>query len=42
MSEFHNDADHGQEDHNAADLLAEAGLDRRAITEVLQRPGEAE
>ena len=43
MSEFHHDADDGHEAHNnPADLLAEAGLDRRAITEVLRWPGEAE
>ena len=42
MSEFHHDADDGHETHNPADLLAEAGLDRRAITEALRRPGEAE
>ena len=42
MSEFHSDAEDGHEAHNPADLLAEAGLDRRAITEVLRRPGDAE
>ena len=42
MSEFHHDADDGHEINNPADLLAEAGLDRRAIGEVLRRPGDAE
>ena len=42
MSGFHHDADDGHEAHNPTDLLAEAGLNRRAITEVLRRPGEAE
>ena len=42
MSELHHDADDGNEAHSAADLLAEAGLDRRAITEVLRGRGEAE
>ena len=35
-------ADNGHEDHSPAELLAEAGLDRRAITEVLRGRGGAE
>ena len=42
MSEFHHDADTDAEIPNAGELLAEAGLDRRAITEVLRSGGGAE
>ena len=42
MHEFHHDADDGNEAPGTAELLAEAGLDRRAITEVLRGRGDAE
>ena len=42
MSEFLNDPDTDREPPTASELLAEAGLDRRAITEVLRRGGDAE
>lgn len=42
MHEFHHDADDGNEAHSPAELLTEAGLDRRAITEVLRGRGGAE
>ncbi len=42
MSEFHHDANTDGETPNAGELLAEAGLDPRAIREVLQGRGEAE
>jgi len=42
MFESAHHADDGHEAHSAADLLAEAGLDRRAISEVLRGRGDAE
>ncbi len=44
MSEFHRDAnaDDGHQAHSPADLLAEAGLDSRAIHEVLRDGAGAE
>ena len=42
MSELHHEADDGNEAPSTAELLAEAGLDRRAITEVLRGRGDAE
>ena len=42
MPEFHHDADDRHEARNPAELLAEAGLDRRAIAEVLLGRGGAE
>lgn len=38
----HADADDGHEAHGPADLLAEAGLDSRAISEVLRGSAGAE
>ncbi len=43
MAEFFHDADAGSDAPTASELLAEAGLDPRAVREVLARPdGEAE
>ncbi len=42
MTESHHDADDGNEAPGTAELLAEAGLDRRAISEVLRGGGGAE
>lgn len=42
MHEFHHDADDGHDVPSSSDLLAEAGLDRRAITEVLRGRAGAE
>ena len=40
MSEFIHDADTGPETPTGAELLAEAGLDPRAVREVLAGPGD--
>ena len=43
MPEFFHDADAGCETPTPSELLAEAGLDPRAVREILARPdGEAE